>query len=367
LGVWYFERWGAEPAFNRKELGKAAFFGMASLPAIVNAMQSQPLDGEGAQVSPPLDADFIGRSDGMIALQRQITRLSPLDISVLILGESGTGKELIARSLHRNSPRASHPFLAVNCSAIPETLVESELFGYAKGAFTGASMTKQGYIERSHGGTLFLDEIGDLSPAAQAKLLRVMQEKEIQRLGETAPRRIDVRFLFATHKDLKKMIRDGTFREDLFYRISVYALCVSPLRDRPEDVPLLLTHFTEKYSKSFSRGRIQYSPAAMQTLCDYSWPGNVREMENAVQSLLVNVDSGGRIDLKDLPPQIVSGAALRGPAGVTLDEARQEFEREFLKQALRRHSWNKTQTARELGVTRQGLIQMIQRLGLQED
>lgn len=366
LGMWYFERSGAEPSFVRKDVGKAAFFSTASQPVIVSAIQTGAAAAQEPAGAARIDSDFVGKSGVMQALQRQIGRLAPLDISVLILGESGTGKELIARSLHRNSPRASGPFQALNCSAIPESLVESELFGYAKGAFTGASMTKQGYIERAHGGTLFLDEVGDLSSAAQAKLLRVMQEKEIQRVGETTPRRVDVRFLFATHKDLKKMVREGGYRQDLFYRISVYTLSVPPLRDRPEDIPLLLSHFTEKYARAFSRGKIQYSPAAMQALCDYSWPGNVREMENAVQTLLVNVDSGGRVDLKDLPPQITAGASIAAQSGVTLEEARQEFEREFLKQALKRNSWNKTQTARELGITRQGLMQMIQRLGISE-
>lgn len=365
LGMWYYERRGMDSPFTRKDLGKAAFSAMATLPAILNALQ----DGVVATIDdgpvPRIDVDFVGKGPAMQSLQRQIARLAPLDISVLILGESGTGKELIARSLHRNSPRASAPFVALNCSAIPESLVESELFGHAKGAFTGASMTKQGSIERANGGTLFLDEIGDLSLAAQAKLLRVMQEKEIQRLGETTPRKMDVRFLFATHKDLKKMVRDGAYREDLFYRISVYSLQVLPLRERPEDIPLLLSHLTEKYSRSFSRGRVQYAPAALQALCEYSWPGNVREMENAVQTLLVNADSGGRIDLKDLPAQIRSGASFRASSGMSLESARQEFEREFLKQALSRNAWNKTQTARELGITRQGLIQMIQRLGIE--
>lgn len=366
LGMWYFERWRPEASFTRKEMGKAAFFAMASLPIIVQATQalaahSNP-DGDGSRI----DDDLVGKSPAMQVLQRQMARLAPLDISVLIQGESGTGKELIARGLHRNSPRSGGPFVALNCSAIPESLLESELFGYAKGAFTGATATKQGSIERANGGTLFLDEIGDLSVAAQAKLLRVMQEKEIQRVGETTPRKVDVRFLFATHKDLKKMVKEGAYREDLFYRISVYSLHVPPLRERGEDIALLLSHFTAKYAQAFARKKVQYAPAAMQALCEYSWPGNVREMENAVQTLLVNVESGGRIELKDLSPQVKSGTSFRAASGMTLEEARQDFERDFLRQCLDRNGWNKTQTAKELGITRQGLIQMITRLGIEK-
>jgi transcriptional regulator with GAF, ATPase, and Fis domain len=366
LGMWYFERWGALPLLTRKELAKANFFAMTSLPAMIHAFESaasQPPDASAASL---IDFDFVGKSAGVLTLRRQIARLAPLDISVLIQGESGTGKELIARALHRHSPRAPGPFLPLNCSAIPEPLVESELFGYAKGAFTGASMTRQGSIERASGGTLFLDEIGDLSPGAQAKLLRVMQEKEIQRLGESTQRKVDVRFIFATHKDLKKLVREGNYREDLFYRISVYTLAVPPLRERREDIAVLLSHLTEKYSRSFSRGKIQYAAAAMQALSEYDWPGNVREMENLIQSLLVNVDAGGRIEFKDLPPQIKTGATMRSAEGMTLEEGRQHFERDFLNQALNRNGWNKTQTARELGITRQGLIQMIQRLALEK-
>jgi transcriptional regulator with PAS, ATPase and Fis domain len=289
-----------------------------------------------------------------------------VDISVLILGESGTGKELIARSLHKNSQRASRPFRALNCSALPETLIESELFGYSRGAFTGASVNKPGLIEQAQGGTFFLDEVGDLTPAAQAKLLRVIQEREIQRLGETVNRKIDVRFLFATHKDLKKMVSEGNYREDLFYRISTSILRVPPLRERGEDVVLLANHLIEKYSRSFQKDNISISPSAARSLCEYFWPGNVRELENVIQALLVNCESGARIDARDLPSSVRENRQLRNCSGMSLEDARGHFEREFLMQALNIHRWNKTQTARELRITRQGLISMIQRLGLKE-
>ena len=366
FGMWYFERWGAEPQFTQKELTKAAFFSLASSNVVSSVLRrdwTENQESESAQV----DVDFVGSSPAMQNLRRQITRLSALDISVLIQGESGTGKELIAGSLHRNSPRSKGPFLALNCSAIPEGLVESELFGHAKGAFTGAVAQRQGYIERAHGGTLFLDEVGDLSLAAQAKLLRVLQEKEIHRVGETAPRKVEVRFIFATHKDLQRMVREGTYRQDLFYRISVYTLLIPPLRERREDVLRLIAYLTERYGRTFSRTSIEYAPAALQTLSEYAWPGNVREMENVIQSILVNAESGSKVEVRDLPQHITGGAAMRSYGGMSLENARQEFEREFLKQALARSNGNKTRTAKDLGITRQGLIQMLHRLGLEPD
>ena len=295
-----------------------------------------------------------------------MSRAAPVDISVLILGESGTGKELVARNLHRSSQRSSGPFQALNCSALPETLLESELFGFARGAFTGATMSRQGMIEKANGGTLFLDEIGDLTPAAQVKLLRVMQEREIQRLGENVTRKVDVRFIFATHKDLKKMIQDGTYREDLFYRVSVHSLHVPPLRERKEDIPALISYFTEKYCKSFGKDKITFAGSAVRAMSEYEWPGNVRELENIIQSMLVTCESGKNVEIDDLPSSITGGQRFQRFAGHTLEEAKNEFEREFLQAALNRNRWNKTQTSKELKITRQGLMNMIQRLGIRE-
>jgi transcriptional regulator with GAF, ATPase, and Fis domain len=213
---------------------------------------------------------------------------------------------------------------------------------------------------------LFLDEIGDLSPAAQAKLLRVMQEREIQRLGDSTTRKVDVRFLFATHKDLAKMAREGNYREDLFYRVSVYSLVVAPLRERREDIPTLLYHFLAKYSRLFGKSNLSFSPAAITALSDYSWPGNVRELENLIQGILVNADSDSVIDVQALPAFVTGDRSVRKFSGMKLEQARQEFEREFLIQALERNRWNKTHAAQELGITRQGLVNMIQRLGLRK-
>jgi transcriptional regulator with GAF, ATPase, and Fis domain/Flp pilus assembly protein TadD len=366
-GMWYFERWHPEPAFTKSDLSKASFFAAASAPALSNAVRVQPqFRHQELQIVRSPYSDLIGNSPRMQTLYRNMARAAPVDISVLILGESGTGKELVARNLHRSSQRSSGPFQALNCSALPETLLESELFGYARGAFTGATMSRQGMIEKANGGTLFLDEIGDLTAAAQVKLLRVMQEREIQRLGENVTRKVDVRFIFATHKDLKKMVQEGSYREDLFYRVSVHSLNVPPLRERKEDIPPLVLYFAEKYCKSFKKEKITFSNSAVRAMTEYDWPGNVRELENIIQSLLVTCESGKNVEMDDLPSSITGGQRLQRFVGRSLEEAKNEFEREFLLHALNRNRWNKTQTAKELKVTRQGLMNMIQRLGIRE-
>ncbi len=366
-GLWYFERSQSDPCFSQREQEKMAFVLTAFAPVVESGLQAELSRRALPTTSVPIGLEgIVGRSSRMTALYRQIEKLAPLEISVLIQGESGTGKELIARSLHRKSGRASAPFLALNCSALPETLIESELFGFNRGAFTGATAAKPGLIERAHTGTLFLDEIGDFSGAAQAKLLRVLQEREIQRLGDHIVRKVDVRFLFATHRDLKKLVQEGAYREDLFYRISVYSLNVPALRDRTEDIPILVNYLVVKYSRSFGKSGMTISPHAIHALCEYFWPGNVRELENVIQSLLVNCDSGGRIEVKDLPASVMGRKLLQKMSIRSLEEAKEEFEREFVTQALNRNKWNKTHTARELKMTRQGLVNMIQRLDLKQ-
>ncbi|MCI0414018.1 sigma 54-interacting transcriptional regulator [bacterium] len=360
LGLWYFERRRDAPVFSSRDLQKAAFFSMVCSPLLEKAIDQEvsrqiPGSAHGFE-------DWIGVSKGTLDLARLVEKVAPLDVSVLILGESGTGKELVARNIHRNSKRAVGPFVALNCSAIPETLIESELFGHSRGAFTGAVAAKAGSVERAHGGTLFLDEIGDLSAAAQAKLLRVVQEREVQRLGETSVRKVNVRFLFATHKNLERLVRDGAYREDLFYRINGYTLTVPPLRERREDIPLLVRYFAEKYSQAFGKQDIRFSNSAMKALCDYRWPGNVREMENLIQTVLVNSDSGSVVEAELLPRSLKTLNVTEKIRGLSLEEGREEFDREFVLQALNKNNWNKSRTAKELRVTRQGLINMIQRL-----
>ena len=365
LAFWYFERRGQDPPFLPKDLNKIAFFSLAAAPALESALTIEFSKREA--VLPHLKfEDMIGHSKAMQEVFRQMAKAASTEISVLIYGESGTGKELVARNLHRTSRRASGPFLALNCSALPETLIESELFGFARGAFTGATAAKPGLIERAHGGTLLLDEIGDLSLSAQAKLLRVIQEREIQRLGETTSRKVDVRFLFATHKDLKKLVQEGKYREDLFYRIHVHVLTIAPLRERKEDIPHLAAHFHQKYARSFGKDNVSFSAATIRAFCEYPWPGNIREMENVIQSLLINSDSNNVIEPHELPSHFHRGSLVQKLSGASLEEGKQEFEKEFLQQALHKHRWNKTRTAQELKISRQGLINMIQRLGLKD-
>gem|GEM_PF-2096554 len=365
LGLWYFERREDASVFGSKDLQKVTFFARVCLPLLETAINRGAPGAEEKFVMNRALGDFVGSGRRTQQLVRLVEKVAPLDVSVLIQGESGTGKELIARSIHRLGKRARGPFVALNCSAIPETLIESELFGHSRGAFTGAVSAKAGSVERANGGTLFLDEIGDLSPSAQAKLLRVIQEREIQRLGETAIRKIDVRFLFATHKDLPKMIQAGQYREDLFYRISGYILTAAPLRDRKEDIPLLTRYFIEKYSRAFGKQNIRISAGAMKQLCDYSWPGNIRELENLIQTALVNAESDNLIDCEALPSFITDRRLVEKVNGISLEEGREEFDREFVRQALNRNRWNKSMTAKELKITRQGLINLIHRLKLE--
>jgi Nif-specific regulatory protein len=365
LGIWYFERRGNQAPFTFRDVQKIYFFAKVCLPYLENAIQHQAIITKDNEKANERNGNLIGNSKVMQQLHRLVVKVASLDVSVLIQGESGTGKELIARSIHDSGKRSRGPFVALNCSAIPESLIESELFGHSRGAFTGAVAAKAGSVERANGGTLFLDEIGDLSIAAQAKLLRVIQEREIQRLGETAVRKVDVRFVFATHKDLIKMVQSGSYREDLYYRIRGYVLEVPPLRERKEDVPLLANHFIEKYSNAFGKSGVSLSVAAIKRLCDYPWPGNIREMENLIQSILVNSDSEMSIESEALDPFLNSHQLITDSYGISLEEGREQFDREFVRRALQRYRWNKSKTAKELKITRQGLINMIHRLKIE--
>jgi transcriptional regulator with GAF, ATPase, and Fis domain/tetratricopeptide (TPR) repeat protein len=367
LGLWYFERRKTAPVFTGQDLQKASFFSTVCSPWLEKAMDAEATRRI-QEVQPPGKGfeDMIAVSPSIQDIVHLVQKVAPLDVSVLISGESGTGKELIARNIHRLSQRAAGPFIALNCSAIPETLIESELFGHARGAFTGAVAAKPGSVERAHRGTLFLDEIGDLSSAAQAKLLRVIQEREVQRVGETSIRKIDVRFLFATHRPLERLVQNGEYREDLYYRITGYTLTIPPLRERKEDIPVLVRYFTEKYSRAFQKESIRFSTAAMKVLCDYPWPGNIREMENLVQTVLVNCDSGGTIEADALPRSIRTPRIMNNGSSMSLEEGKELFERDFVLQALTRNQWNKSRTAKELKITRQGLINMIQRLRIEK-
>jgi two-component system response regulator HydG len=306
---------------------------------------------------------IVGTSLSIQRLAGMVSRVAAADATVLIEGESGTGKELVARAIHAESPRASQPFVGINCAALPETLLESELFGHVKGAFTGAATAKKGLFEEAHQGTLFLDEIGDTPPPIQVKLLRVLQEREIRRVGSTSSIRIDVRLLAATNRRLEELVRDGRFREDLYYRLNVVALRIPPLRERREDIPLLAAHFLTRSAKRHGRPVPTLSPEAVALLLEHHWPGNVREMENAIERavLLSETDT---IFPGDLP------AGLRGSRGTESGEAAakprrlEEVEREHILRTLDAYAWNQARAADALGIGRNTLWRKLKDYGV---
>src|SRR5437762_1468615 len=286
----------------------------AVLKSVQQAMEKRRLVQENKQLRARLagaEQRIVGQSPSLRATLDVIGQAAPSSATVLLLGESGTGKELFARALHEHSPRANGPFVPINCAAIPETILESELFGYERGAFTGAVQRKEGRIERAQGGTLFLDEVGELSPAVQVKLLRFLQEGEIERLGGSAPIKVDSRVVAATNRDLATQVKDARFREDLFYRLNVIQVKLPPLRDRPEDVPLLADHFVARYAAKNGKPARALTPPALEALEAYSWPGNVRELENAIERAVV-LSHAAELDV-DALPQAVQDAARRGP------------------------------------------------------
>ncbi len=294
--------------------------------------------------------NIVGHSRPMEELYEQVAQAAPSDTTVLIRGESGTGKELIAHALHYNSPRAAKPFVKVSCAALPESLIESELFGYEPGAFTDARAQKKGRFELADGGTLFLDEVGDLSPATQVKLLRVLQEREFERLGGVAPIAVDVRLVTATNRDLDVAMAKGAFREDLFYRLNVFTIFVPPLRDRKPDVPLLADHFVEKYARRHRRDVRRISTPAIDMLMSYHWPGNVRELENAIERAVL-VCEGGVLHAHHLPPTLQTAEVSGTLPRQSLGEAMAAFEKDVLLDALKIARGNRAKAARLLRTT----------------
>jgi transcriptional regulator with PAS, ATPase and Fis domain len=309
----------------------------------------------------------IGLSDSLVEVYRVIDRVADTTCTILITGESGTGKELVARAVHRKSPRNNKAFVAVNCGAIPEALLESELFGHARGAFTGAHANKVGRIALADGGTLFLDEIGEMPMSLQVKLLRVLQAREYSPVGDNRTLKADVRIVAATNVNLENAVQAGTFREDLYYRLNVIHLTVPALRERPEDVPLLVQHFLKKAKERVGRTTIGgVSRAAAQILADYQWPGNVRELENTVERAVL-LCQGALIEPKDLPQRLCGlGVEKRmsprlPDLGLDLRNAVESFENQLIRQALERTKWNKKQAASLLGLNRTTLVEMLKR------
>ena len=310
---------------------------------------------------------IIGEAMPMKKLFEQLRKVVNTRVTVLVEGETGTGKELIASAVHYWSERRDALFIAQNCAAVPENLLESELFGHKKGSFTGATDDKKGLFELADGGTLFLDEVGEMPLNLQAKLLRVLQEGEIRPIGANVTKKIDVRIVAATNRDLEKEVAEGRFREDLFYRLKVFPLRVPPLRERREDIPLIAGHFLKRYATEFGRTVRGFSQQSMELLSSYKWPGNVRELENEVQRLVIQLDDGGFVEPEHLSPRIrqVENIIDRvHPKKGTLKEMMEQVEKWVLLEALREHDNNKSQTARTLGITREGLHKKLKNFGL---
>jgi len=313
--------------------------------------------------------DIVSKSPRMQEIFAQVRKVCDYKTTVMILGESGTGKELIARAIHASGSRHSGPFIAVNCAAIPETLMESELFGHVKGAFTDAVADKAGLFQQADRGTLFLDEIGEMPLSLQVKLLRVLQDEEIRRVGGQAPIRVNVRVVSATSRNLEDEVRQGRFREDLFYRLNVFAINVPPLRERPEDIPLLVEHFLGKFGDKFGRSGIRASTQTLRCMAAYSWPGNVRELENCIERALI-ISDGDKLEPECLP-EVVRGLAgvpspPRLPEGnLSLKLAGEALEREYIAKALAVTGGNKTRAAKLLEISLRGLINKIKEYGME--
>jgi len=306
--------------------------------------------------------EMIGTSPQIQAVFNSIRKVATSDAPVLIAGESGTGKELTARAIHRLSNRKNGPFVAINCSAIPETLLESELFGHEKGAFTGAHIQRKGRFETAHEGTLFLDEIGDLPGHLQVKLLRFLQEQKIERIGGREEISVDVRIIAASNRDLKEAMKDGRFREDLYYRIGVVVVSLPPLREREGDILVLATALLQRYSLENKKNVIGFTPQAIRAIKTYHWPGNIREIENRIKRAVIMAEGS-----KITPHDLELASPFEKYEGKGLKEAREELERDFIQKALLKHKGNVSKAAEELGVSRPSLYEMMEKLGMKKE
>ena len=365
-----------ETAVEAMKRGAADFvqkpFSLDHLTTVVQkAMAVQGLRAENQRLREQLDERYrfdniIGRSRAMREIFQTVERVGPTRTTVLLAGESGVGKDLIGRAIHQHSPRKDQPFVKINCTAIPENLMESELFGYEKGAFTGATASKPGKFEQANGGTVFLDEIGDVPGSIQVKLLRILQERQFERLGSNVTREVDVRVVAATNVDLRAALESGRFREDLYYRLNVVPINVPPLRERREDIPFLAIHFVQKLAKDLGTVTKGLSPGAIDRLLEHPWPGNVRELENTIERSMVLSPNEilQAADIRLEPPRhSAASAALQSPwlpEGETLEH----WEQMMIREALRRANGNKSQAARSLGLTRNALRYRLSQMGL---
>lgn len=342
-------------------------FGWVAAVALEKARRTEWLENENRRLRDELDIDhsLVGDGPRMQEVYRFIAKVAPSPSTVLIRGESGTGKELLARAIHRNSPRADKPFVAINCAALPESLLESEMFGHQKGAFTGAVSERKGKVEVADGGTLFLDEVGELAPNLQAKLLRVLQEREFEPIGSTRPIKVDIRVVAASNKDLENAVRDGSFRRDLFYRLKVIAVTMPPLRERREDIPLLANYFVAQYSERSKRPMMVISEEALAYLTRYDWPGNVRELENAMERAVV-LGTGDVIEPEHLPEEFLDVEVPGRKPLPQYQERVRETKRDVILAALKQARGNYTEAARALGLHPNYLHRLIRNMNLRD-
>jgi DNA-binding NtrC family response regulator len=339
-----------------------------------SALEQRRLKSENAYLRAQLEERYrfegiIGKSPAMAKLFQLLETVASTNSTILVTGETGTGKEVVARAIHHNSPRRMHRFVALNCSAIPETLLEAELFGHVRGAFTGAVGNRVGRLEQAHKGTLFLDEVGTMSAALQMKLLRVLQEREFERVGDSHSTKVDVRVIAATNSDLQRMVVGGQFREDLYYRLNVIPVQLPPLRDRKEDIPLLVQHFLEKLPATAGRALVTVSQQAVRRLMAYTWPGNVRQLENAVERAVAFSSGRSQIDVADLPLEVQNADEPSMASAVTLPENGLDLgafianiERDLIERSLERTGGNKGRAARLLNLKRTTLVEKLKRL-----
>jgi two-component system nitrogen regulation response regulator NtrX len=360
------------------------------LVTVANGLEVRELRQENRELKLAMESKYeiVGQSPALRTVLESVKRAAPTNATVLLLGESGVGKELVARAIHRNSARASGRFIQVNCAAIPEELIESELFGHEKGSFTGATEKQIGKFEQADHGTIFLDEIGDMSPKTQAKVLRVLQEQEVERIGSSRTIKVDVRVIAATNKNLEEAITRGEFREDLYFRLNVIPVVVPPLRERREDIPLLVQHFGRRTSEEHNLKPRRFDPAAIEALQRYRWRGNIRELRNTVERLMI-MAAGDVVRVEDLPAEIRSGdTAARGSSsegatvtpstsaaaddslaltGNTLREFKDAAERAYLVQKLRETNWNISKTAEIIDTPRSNLYKKLEQYGIKQD
>ena len=365
IGVLYLDAIRPRTPFDEPMLRLISAVGKIVALAADHARYQQGLEEENGRLRSEVESehDLVGESPRLHEVSAAITRVAPTETTVLIQGESGTGKELVARAIHRASPRAQQPFVAINCAALTETLLDSELFGHEKGSFTGATGQKKGKLEAAEGGTVFLDEIGEMSPLLQAKLLRVLQERECERVGGTRTIKLDIRLIAATNRDLREMSKTGGFRADLYYRINVVGIKTPALRERKPDIPLLAAHFAIKYAARVKRTILGISPQARQRLMQYDWPGNVRELENAIERAAV-LGASGWIQPDDLPESVLEGTSPEAGASITLYDRLRDAKREIVLDALKQTSGNFTQAGELLGVHANHLHRLVRTLGI---